>query len=139
MTMQENPDAERRGEPVKLGQELADSLAKLGEMRKKMPDVIPAPSLPAVRLVSSGQIASEPTITRRDMASVLAPLETVYLGRQLSEMEVATKYEVYFHVLKPLTHRQLSRAAERYLKSTDPVFEFFPKPAHLLDLAKDRF
>lgn len=139
MGKQETEAPERNGAPVKLSQELADSLAKLAAVRERMPEVIPMPSLPAVRLVSSTPQPTEPPITKRDMAEILGPMETIYLGRQLSELEVEAKYVIYFHLLKKLTRPQLARAAERYLRSTNPVFEFFPKPAHLLDFAKDNF
>lgn len=138
MSKQET-EPERNAAPVKLSQELADSLAKLAEARIRMPEVIPAPSLPVVRLASSNSMSAEPPITKRDMAEILGPMETIYLGRQLSAEEVEAKYLIYFQLLKNLSRRQLAMAAERYLRSTNPVFEFFPKPAHLLDLAKDRF
>lgn len=139
MSEHSEDESKRRNGPVPVASALASSLARMAEARKANPTLTPAPAVPTVRLVSSNLTPAEPTITRGELAEILEPLEIIYPGRAMEAGDVADKYEIYFQTLKHLTRRKIAMAAERYVRNTTPVFDFYPKPAHLLDFAKDRF
>jgi hypothetical protein len=131
--------AERENRAVPIGGQLGNLLTKIQAKRDaRTPEEIERDNhpLPSVQRVNSLPAKKETPITKAELARLLGPLEVVYGSRQLSEAETRTKYQTFYAILGHLPERDVRLAVERYVKCTDPVFEFFPKPAQLLKLSK---
>lgn len=105
-------------------------------MREQIPPEERNHPLPSLHVVRSPPQTTEQPISKAELARLLAPLEVIYGSRPLSEAETKTKYQLFYAVLGHLPERRVRMAVERYVKSTEPVHEYFPKPAQLLKLTK---
>lgn len=132
--MEQDQDRQNRAAPI--GEQLASSLARIQAIREKIPPEERNHPVPALRLVRSPPAPTEVPITKAELARLLAPLEVIYGSRSLNDAETRTKYQIFYAVLGHLPERRVRLAVERYCKSTEPVYEFFPKPAQLLKLSK---
>lgn len=124
--------SERENRSMPLGEALQRLRATAEQQKAK-----PTQNLPALRVVEAMPAKpSPPRITKAELARLLGPLEVIYGSRALSETETKMKYQIFYAVLGHLPERTVALAVERYVKHTNPVYDYFPKPAKLLELSK---
>lgn len=136
--MQDKPEQpatdEARQGSTTLSRALAGSLARMKEIRDKIPPAIRnAPEAPANIAPYRRPPPSRP-ITREDLVRQLLKLDAIFPGSTTTPDQMTLRYQVFYDDLRHLTERELAVACERYRKN--PENRFFPTLGQLLALTK---